>query len=145
MIPVPANTRVWLAAGVTDMRRGFTTLAAQAEQTLKQDPFAGHLFVFRGRRGDLIKIIWWDGQGACLFSKRLEKGRFVWPSAKEGKIALTAAQLAMLLEGIDWRLPQLDPAQSGINARKGFPSRCCFAMVWPCWTSTKLCRKTPTN
>ena len=75
MIPVPANTRVWLAAGVTDMRRGFTTLAAQAEQTLKQDPFAGHLFVFRGRRGDLIKIIWWDGQGACLFSKRLEKGR----------------------------------------------------------------------
>jgi len=61
MIPVPANTRVWLAAGVTDMRRGFTTLAAQAEQTLKQDPFAGHMFVFRRRRGDLIKIIWWDG------------------------------------------------------------------------------------
>jgi transposase len=57
MIPVPANTRVWLAAGVTDMRRGFTTLAAQVEQTLKLDPFAGHLFVCRGRRGDLIKII----------------------------------------------------------------------------------------
>ena len=115
MIPVPANTRVWLAAGVTDMRRGFTTLAAQAEQTLKQDPFAGHLFVFRGRRGDLIKIIWWDGQGACLFSKRLEKGRFVWPSAKEGKIALTAAQLAMLLEGIAASTTQLDAAQGGIN------------------------------
>ena len=63
MIPVPVNTRVWLAAGVTDMRRGFTTLAAQAEQTLKQDPFAGHMFVFRGRRGDLIKIIWWDVYG----------------------------------------------------------------------------------
>ena len=106
MIPVPANTRVWLAAGVTDMRRGFTTLAAQAETVLKQDPFAGHMFVFRGRRGDLIKIIWWDGQGACLFSKRLEKGRFVWPSAKKGKVALTPSQLAMLLEGIDWRLPQ---------------------------------------
>jgi transposase len=105
MIPVPANTRVWLAAGVTDMRRGFTTLAAQAEATLKQNLLTGHLFVFRGRRGDLIKIIWWDGQGACLFSKRLEQGRFVWPSAKEGKIALTAAQLAMLLEGIDWRSP----------------------------------------
>jgi transposase len=59
---------------------------------LKQDPFAGHMFVFRGRRGDLIKIIWWDGQGACLFSKRLEKGRFVWPSAKEGKVALTPAR-----------------------------------------------------
>jgi transposase len=83
MIPVPMNTRVCLAAGVTDIRRGFTTLAAQAEQTLKQDPFAGY-----------------------LFNKRLEKDRFVWPSAKEGKIALTAAQLAMLLEGIDWRLPQ---------------------------------------
>jgi transposase len=106
MIPDPANKRVWLAAGVTDMRQGFTTLAAQAEQTLKQYPFAGYLFVFRGRRGDLIKIIWWDGQGPCLLSKQLEKGRFVWPSAKEGKIALMAAQLAMLLEGIDWRLPQ---------------------------------------
>ena len=106
MIPVPSNARVWLAAGVTDMRKGFAALAAQAEQTMQQSPFNGHMFVFRGRQGDLIKIIWWDGQGACLFSKRLEKGRFVWPSAKEGKIALTPAQLAMLLEGIDWRLPQ---------------------------------------
>ena len=92
MIPVPANTPVWLAAGVTDMRKGFAALAAQAEAVLKQDPFAGHLFVFRGRQGDLVKIIWWDGQGACMFMKRLEKGRFVWPSAKEGKIALTPAQ-----------------------------------------------------
>ena len=74
MIPVPGNTRVWLAAGVTDMRRGFNTLAAQAEQVLAEDPFSGHLFVFRGRRGDLIKIIWWDGQEACLFSKRLGEG-----------------------------------------------------------------------
>ena len=106
MIPVPSNTKVWLAAGVTDMRRGFATLAAQAEQTLKQNPFNGHMFVFRGRRGDLIKVIWWDGQGACLFSKRLERGRFVWPAAKDGKIALTPAQMAMLLEGIDWRMPK---------------------------------------
>lgn len=106
MIPVPMNTQVWLATGVTDMRKGFASLAAQAEQTTRGNPFCGHMFVFRGRQGDLIKIIWWDGQGACLFSKRLEKGRFVWPSAKEGKIALTPAQLAMLLEGIDWRLPQ---------------------------------------
>ncbi|WGF90832.1 IS66 family insertion sequence element accessory protein TnpB [Marinivivus vitaminiproducens] len=106
MIPIPSNAKVWLAAGVTDMRRGFTTLAAQVEATLKQDPFSGHLFVFRGRRGDLIKAIWWDGQGACLFAKRLERGRFVWPSAKAGKVALTPAQLAMVLEGIDWRLPQ---------------------------------------
>ena len=106
MIPVPLNARVWLAAGVTDMRKGFAALAAQAEQTMRANPFSGHMFVFRGRRGDLLKIIWWDGQGACLFSKRLEKGRFVWPSAKDGKIALTPAQLARLLEGIDWRLPQ---------------------------------------
>ncbi len=88
------------------MRRGFATLAAQAEKSLGQNPYAGHLFVFRGRRGDLLKIIWFDGQGACLFSKRLEKGRFVWPSAKDGKVALTSAQLSMLLEGIDWRMPQ---------------------------------------
>jgi transposase len=72
---------------------------------LAEDPFSGHLFVFRGRRGDLLKIIWWDSQGACLFSKRLERGRFVWPAAKDGKISLTSAQLAMLLEGIDWRIP----------------------------------------
>ena len=68
MIPVPSNTKVWLAAGVTDMRRGFATLAAQAEQTLKQNPYCGHMFVFRGRRGDLIKIIWWDGQGGPVCS-----------------------------------------------------------------------------
>lgn len=106
MIPVPSNTRVWLAAGVTDMRRGFNTLAALAEKVLELDPYSGHLFVFRGRRGDLLKIIWWDQQGACLFSKRLEKGRFVWPAAKDGKVSVTASQLSMLLEGIDWRMPQ---------------------------------------
>ncbi len=106
MIPVPASTKVWLAAGVTDMRKGFNGLSALVQDVLKQDPFSGHLFVFRGRRGDLIKVIWWDGQGACLYSKRLERGRFVWPAAKEGKINLTSAQLAMLLEGIDWRIPQ---------------------------------------
>ena len=64
MIPVPSNTRVWLAAGVTDMRRGLNTLAAQTEKELAEDPYSGHLFVFRGRRGDLLKIIWWDTQGA---------------------------------------------------------------------------------
>jgi transposase len=132
MIPVPMNAQVWLAAGVTDMRKGFATLAAQAEQTVQANPFSGHMFVFRGRQGDLIKIIWWDGQGACLFSKRLEKGRFVWPSAKEGKIALTPAQLAMLLEGIDWRLPQRSwrPLTAGVAlplnpARGALSGVCC--------------------
>ena len=106
MIPVPSNTRIWLAAGVTDMWRGFNTLAAQAQTVLKEDPFSVHLFVFRGRRGDLLKIIWWDQQGGCLFYKRLERGRFVWPRAKEGKVSLSASQLSMLLEGIDWRMPK---------------------------------------
>ena len=115
MIPVSSNTRVWLAAGVTDMRRGFNILAAQAEQVLAEDPFSSHLFVFRGRRGDLLEIIWRDSQGACLFSKRLEHGRFVWPAAKDGKISLSPAQRAMLLEGIDWRIPKRTwrPLQAG--------------------------------
>ena len=81
MIPVPASTRVWLCAGVTDMRRGFPGLSAQVDQIPKADPYSGHIFAFRGRRRDMVKIIWWDGQGACLYSKRLERRRFVWPAA----------------------------------------------------------------
>ena len=106
MIPVPSGARVWLAAGHTDMRKGFNGLAVLAQEVLKRDPFSGHLFVFRGRRGGLIKVLWWDGQGLCLFAKRLEKGRFVWPSAADGRVVITPAQLSMLLEGIDWRLPK---------------------------------------
>ncbi|MEL6361730.1 MAG: IS66 family insertion sequence element accessory protein TnpB [Pseudomonadota bacterium] len=104
MIPVPSNTKLWIAAGITDMRKGFNSLAAHAEKVPVDDPHSGHRFVFRGRRGDLLKIIWWDTQGACLFSKRLEKGRFVWPAAKDGEVHVTPAQLLMLLEGIDWRM-----------------------------------------
>ena len=99
MIPVPASTKVWLAGGITDMGKGFAGLAASAEAILNTDPYNGHLYVFRSRRGDLIEVIWWDGQGACLFSKRLEKGRFVWPSVADGKVHVTAAQLSVLLEG----------------------------------------------
>jgi len=105
VISPPHGTRVWLAAGASDMRRGFDGLARQVQQVLGQDPFSGHLFVFRGRRGDLIKVLFWDGQGLCLFAKRLERGRFVWPAAKDGVVTLTPAQLSMLLEGIDWRMP----------------------------------------
>jgi transposase len=102
----PSGTaRVYLACGVTDMRRGFDTLVAQVQAMLKFDPHSGSLYAFRGRRGDLIKILWWDGQGLCLFCKRLERGKFIWPQAKDGSVALTAAQLSMLLEGIDWRAP----------------------------------------
>ena len=76
MIAIPGNVRVWLATGHTDMRRGFPSLARLVQESLKRDPHVGDLYVFRGRRGDLIKIIWHDGQGACLFTKRLERGRF---------------------------------------------------------------------
>ena len=106
MIGLPAGTRVWLAAGVTDMRKGMDGLAALAQTVLAQNPFSGHVFVFRGRRGDLVKLVWFDGDGMCLFAKRLERGRFVWPQAASGTVSLSGAQLSMLLEGIDWRRPE---------------------------------------
>ncbi len=106
MIALPAGSRVWLAAGITDLRKGFDGLAALVQTVLDKDPFSGHLFCFRGRRGDLLKILWWDGDGLCLFAKRLERGRFVWPRAEQGVAVLTPAQLSMLLEGIDWRRPE---------------------------------------
>lgn len=106
MIGLPFGTRIWLATGQTDMRRGFDGLASIVQEKLSADPFCGHVFVFRGRRGDLIKLLWWDGDGWCLFAKRLERGRFIWPQAIEGAIHLTGAQLSMLLEGIDWRRPE---------------------------------------
>lgn len=106
MIGLPAGTRIWLAAGVTDMRRGMDGLAAVVQEKLTADPFGGHVFVFRGKRGDLVKLLWWDGDGLCLFAKRLERGRFIWPHATEGMLHLTGAQLSMLLEGIDWRRPE---------------------------------------
>src|SRR5215467_4131115 len=106
MITFPPGVRVWLATGHTDMRRGFPSLALIVQEQLKQDPYSGHLFIFRGRRGGLIKVIWHDGQGACLFSKKLERGRFVWPTPADGAVTISPAQLGYLLEGIDWRAPQ---------------------------------------
>jgi len=105
MIGPPPGTRVYLACGVSDMRRGFDSLSAQVESVLNLDPYSGAVFIFRGRRGDLLKALHWDGQGLVLYAKRLEKGRFVWPQAKDGTVSLTAAQLSMLVEGIDWRQP----------------------------------------
>jgi len=103
MIGLPPGAHVWLAAGATDMRNGFDGLAAIVKTALSEDPFSGHLFVFRGRQGDRVKILWWDGDGMCLFAKRLERGKFVWPRATSGTVSLSPAQLAMLIEGIDWR------------------------------------------
>ncbi len=105
MISLPAGTWIWLAAGATDMRKSFDGLAALVQTKLQENAFSGHVFVFRGRRGDRIKILWWSGDGMCLFCKRLENGRFVWPQATSGTVSLTSAQLSMLLEGIDWRRP----------------------------------------
>lgn len=105
MIAAPPGVHIWLVAGVTDMRKGFDGLSVLVQTQLRKDPFAGQLFVFRSRRGDRIKVLWWDGDGLCLYAKRLEKGHFVWPKAKEGCVSLSAAQLSMLLEGIDWRRP----------------------------------------
>ena len=105
MIGLPSGTRVWIVAGHTDMRKGFDGLAALVQTALAESPFKGHVFVFRGRRGDIIKVLWFDGQGLMLLAKRLERGRFVWPQATSGSLSLTPAQLSMLLEGIDWRMP----------------------------------------
>jgi transposase len=106
MIALPGGTKVWLAAGVTDMRRGMYGLAALVQTALNENAYSGQVFVFRGRRGDLIKVLWWSGDGMCLFAKRLERGKFVWPQASSGTVYLSSAQLSMLLEGIDWRRPQ---------------------------------------
>jgi transposase len=119
MIPVPSDVRVWLAVGKTDMRRGMTGLSLQVQETFGRDPFAGDLFVFRGARGYLIKILWHDGLGLSLYAKRLELGRFIWPPIvtgsavaggppkrhEDGSVTISAARLAYLLSGIDWRNP----------------------------------------
>ncbi|MDA8447540.1 IS66 family insertion sequence element accessory protein TnpB [Paracidovorax valerianellae] len=97
MIGLPTSTRVWIVADHTDMRKGFNGLSAMVQTALAANPFCGHVFVFRGRRGDMLKVLWLDGQGLLLLAKRLERGRFVWPQAQGGKVSLTPAQLSMLL------------------------------------------------
>ena len=108
MMMLPQGVKIHIALGVTDMRKGLDGLAMLVQGVLRQDPFSGHLFAFRGRRANLIKIVFWDGTGLCLFTKRLEDGIFPWPRAEESgdTVALTSAQLAMLIDGIDWRSPE---------------------------------------
>ena len=104
MIELRTGTRIWLAAGVTDMRRGFDGLSAKVQTVLDQQPFSGHVFVFRGRRGDIVKLLWWDGDGFCLFSKAF--GARLVHLAEGGErepVSLSRAQLSMLLEVTDWR------------------------------------------
>jgi transposase len=105
MIPLPAGMQIWVACGATDMRKGFDGLAMLAQEVVRKNPHLGHMIVFRGKRADRIKILWWDGTGLCLYAKRLERGRFIWPVTREGAVTVTPAQLSMLCEGIDWRSP----------------------------------------
>ena len=108
MTLLPAGVKVHLAFGCTDMRKGIDGLAMLVQGMLRQDPFSGHLFLFRGRKANLLKIVFWDGTGFCLFTKRLEQGRFHWPVTCEmgGTVMLSSSQLSMLIEGIDWRAPE---------------------------------------
>lgn len=103
MIGATPPGRIYVCLGATDMRRSFDGLAAIAQQVLELDPFSGAWVVFRNRRGDRLKILWWDGTGYCLFYKRLESGTFPMPRLSEGVMAVSSAELALLLEGIDWR------------------------------------------
>lgn len=103
MIAPPPGTKVYLARDPIDMRKGFDALSAAVSIVLRSDPYSGHLFVFRSKRGDRMKILYWDGTGLCLFMKRLERGSFVWPSAMEDNLQLSPAQLSLLIEGIDWK------------------------------------------
>ena len=103
MIQVMPGTKVYLACRPVSMCYGFDGLAAQVKLVLAADPFSGHLFLFRSKRADYLKILYYDGTGLCLFAKRLESGKFVWPPIVDGGMILTPAQLALLLEAIDWR------------------------------------------
>ena len=105
MIGLAPGIRIWLVSGITDMRKGMDSLSAHVQTALSEDPFSGQLFIFRGRRADRLKILWHQAQGLCLYYRRLDEGHFVWPQASDGSVALTRAQLSMLLEGIDWRRP----------------------------------------
>jgi transposase len=110
VISLAAGTKVFLACQPVDLRNGFDGLAAKAKQMIGADPYSGHLFIFRGKRGDYLKGLYWDGTGLCLIAKRLEQGRFVWPPIVDGGMTLSPAQLALLIEAMDWRRTVVPPA-----------------------------------
>jgi transposase len=107
MISIGAQRRVFVSTRPVDFRKGVHGLVALVAEDLKCNPHAGDLYIFRGRRGDLAKILWHDGIGLSLYAKRLDRGKFIWPSASAGAVSISAAQMAYMLEGIDWRNPQL--------------------------------------
>ncbi len=103
MIGPTGQVRVLVATKPVDFRKGMDGLAALVKEQLRSDPFSGAIYVFRARRADRVKLIWWDGTGLCLFAKRLEDDKFRWPKIEDGVMRLTAAQLQALIEGLDWR------------------------------------------
>ena len=129
LMGLPSGSRIWLAAGVTDLRKGMDGLSALVQTALQESPYSGHIFVFRGRRGDKVKVLWHSGDGVCLFCKRLSDGRFVWPQTQSGAVSMSAAQLSMLLEGIDWERRETDarqrvrvPREEGLASHLGLES-----------------------
>ena len=102
MLVPPGPIRVLIATKPVDFRKGMDGLAALVKEQLKADPFSGTIYVFRSKRADRVKLLFWDGSGVCLFAKRLEEGKFRWPRVEDGAMRLSAAQLAALVEGLDW-------------------------------------------
>lgn len=106
MLNPSSNVKIYLCTGHTDMRKGASSLAMLASGLTSNNVSSGAMFIFRGKSADKIKILWWDSQGFCLFYKCFDKGKFIWPKASDkGVIGLTSAQLSMLIEGVDWRMP----------------------------------------
>jgi transposase len=103
VIGLGGAVRVMVSTRPVDFRKGAEGLAALVREEMKSDPFSGAVYVFRAKRADRVKLVYWDGTGVCLFAKRLEDGKFQWPNVQDGVIRLSAAQLSALLEGLDWR------------------------------------------
>lgn len=101
-VPARPGLRIMLASQPVDFRKGMDSLFALVGQALSADVFAGDVFIFRSKRLDRLKILMWDGSGLCLLTKRLEAGAFTWPPVRDGAVSLSAAQLRLLLTGIDW-------------------------------------------
>jgi transposase len=106
MIGPPNGTRIWLVAGHTDLRKGLDSLSVLVQNHLNGNPFTGEVYLFRGKSGNKVKVLWATPEGMSFLYKHLNDGKFVWPQVRDGTVCLSAAQLAMLLEGIDWRHPK---------------------------------------
>ena len=101
MLTMPPSIQIWCATTPTDLRRGFDGLSALVRSQLANDPFSGHLFVFHNKRADRLKVLYWDRDGLCIWYKRLERGRFHFPTADTASLELTPGQLQMILDGVD--------------------------------------------